>query len=289
MRAVKAVLANIDMTGELQERLVRHPGVQRSGRLPQDPAHFDALWPGHGHSRARRVQARLQMSAPARKVHFGHYLAYGSNDFLGAGAMSIIGTWMLFFYTTFCGLTAAEAGIDLRRRAAARRVLLAPSSATSPTISTARWLGKRFGRRRFFILLAIPLLPSFALMWVRGAELLVLPDHVRVSSSSCTRWRSSRTKRWRRRCRRTTRPRRSSPARASSAARSRNIAGIAAGRHHRELGGKESADTFLYLGIIFSVFFVFVALDGVPVHLGAAARGNRQHRRRSRCARRSAI
>ena len=51
------------------------------------------------------------MSAPARKVHFGHYLAYGSNDFLGAGAMSIIGMWILFFYTTFCGLTAAEAGI----------------------------------------------------------------------------------------------------------------------------------------------------------------------------------
>ena len=30
------------------------------------------------------------------------------------------------------------------------------------------WLGKKFGRRRFFILLAIPLVPSFALMWVEG-------------------------------------------------------------------------------------------------------------------------
>ena len=29
-------------------------------------------------------------------------------------------------------------------------------------------LGRRFGRRRFFILLAIPLLPSFALMWIEG-------------------------------------------------------------------------------------------------------------------------
>ena len=30
------------------------------------------------------------------------------------------------------------------------------------------WAGKKFGRRRFFILLAIPLVPSFALMWVEG-------------------------------------------------------------------------------------------------------------------------
>ena len=46
-----------------------------------------------------------------RKVRFGHYLAYGSNDFLGAGAMSIIGFWILFFYTTFCGLSATQATI----------------------------------------------------------------------------------------------------------------------------------------------------------------------------------
>ena len=43
-----------------------------------------------------------------------------------------------------------------------------------------------------------------------------------------------------------------------------------------QLGGKESADTFLYLGVIFSVFFVFVALAVYPVHLGAAARGDRR-------------
>ena len=34
----------------------------------------------------------------------------------------------------------------------------------------ASWLGRRFGRRRFFILAAIPLLPSFALMWLPGQE-----------------------------------------------------------------------------------------------------------------------
>ena len=43
-----------------------------------------------------------------------------------------------------------------------------------------------------------------------------------------------------------------------------------------QLGGKESAATFLYLGVIFSVFFVFVALAVYPVHLGTAARGDRE-------------
>ena len=107
------------------------------------------------------------MSAPARRVHFGHYLAYGSNDFLGAGAMSIIGFWILFFYTTFCGLTAAQAGIIF----VVARLLDAFFSPVIGYVSDhfhRTWLGKKFGRRRFFILLAVPLVPSFALMWVEG-------------------------------------------------------------------------------------------------------------------------
>ena len=47
----------------------------------------------------------------ARQVRLGNYIAYGSNDFLGAGAMSIIGLWVTFFYTTYCGLTVAQAGL----------------------------------------------------------------------------------------------------------------------------------------------------------------------------------
>jgi oligogalacturonide transporter len=48
------------------------------------------------------------MSTP-RPVRFKNYLAYGSNDFLGAGAMAVISGWILFFFTTFCGLTPVEA------------------------------------------------------------------------------------------------------------------------------------------------------------------------------------
>ncbi len=102
-----------------------------------------------------------------RRPRWYNYLAYGSNDILGAGSMAVISTWVLFFYTTFCGLSAAQATLIF----GVARVL---DAVTSPTIGyisdnfgrTA--LGRRFGRRRFFILAAIPLLPAFALMWVSG-------------------------------------------------------------------------------------------------------------------------
>jgi len=199
------------------------------------------------------------MSAPARKVHFGHYLAYGSNDFLGAGAMSIIGFWILFFYTTFCGLTAAEAGIIF----VAARLLDAFFSPVIGYISDHfhhTWFGKRIGRRRFFILLAIPLVPSFALMWVEGQsfwyylitycffELVYAMEIIPYETLAAEMSPNYQTK--------------------AKFAGARiicgQIANIAAlwlpGVIIAKLGGKESADTFLYLGIIFSVFFVGFSL-----------------------------
>ncbi|GAA3709908.1 MFS transporter [Sphingomonas cynarae] len=105
--------------------------------------------------------------APSRPVKWYNLLAYGSNDVLGAGSMAVISTWILIFYTSFCGLSAAQATIIF----GVARVLDAFTSPMighlSDNIGRTR-LGKRFGRRRFFILAAIPLLPAFAIMWVSG-------------------------------------------------------------------------------------------------------------------------
>jgi oligogalacturonide transporter len=195
----------------------------------------------------------------ARKVHFGHYLAYGSNDFLGAGAMSIITAWILFFYTTYCGLTAAEAGLIF----VAARLLDAFFSPVIGYVSDYfhhSWLGKRFGRRRFFILLAIPLLPSFALMWVDGQgfwyylityvffELVYAMEIIPYETLAAEMSPDYKTK----------------AIFAGARILCGQIANIAAlwlpGKIVQYLGGVGSADTFLYLGVIFSVFFVFVAL-----------------------------
>jgi len=108
---------------------------------------------------------------PARPVRFINYLAYGSNDFLGAGSMAVVSGWVLIFYTQICGLSAGEAAAIF----AIARIL---DAFTSPFIGhisdhfSSTWLGRKFGRRRFFILAAIPLLPSFALMWLPGQTFL---------------------------------------------------------------------------------------------------------------------
>ncbi|KQM94452.1 MFS transporter [Sphingomonas sp. Leaf22] len=109
------------------------------------------------------------ISAPPAKrpVRLINYLAYGSNDVLGAGSMAVISGWVLIFYTQFCGLTAGQAALIF----AVARILDAIASPVIGYLSDhfgTTALGRRFGRRRFFILAAIPLLPSFALMWLPG-------------------------------------------------------------------------------------------------------------------------
>ena len=196
---------------------------------------------------------------PARQVRFGHYVAYGANDFLGAGAMSIIGFWILFFYTTFCGLSATQATIIF----ATARLLDAFFSPVIGYISDRfhnTWLGKKFGRRRFFILLAVPLVPSFALMWVEGQtfwyylitycffELVYAMEIIPYETLAAEMSPNYKTK----------------AIFAGARIICGQIANIAAlflpAVIVGYLGGEGNAETFLYLGALFSVFFVFVAV-----------------------------
>ncbi|WP_038912627.1 MFS transporter [Dickeya dadantii] len=100
-----------------------------------------------------------------RKIGLANYLAYGSGDFLGAGTTALTAGWLLYFYTTFCGLTPIEATFIF----AMARVLDAVVSPLMGFLTDnfgSTWLGKRFGRRKFFILLGIPCVFSYSLMWV---------------------------------------------------------------------------------------------------------------------------
>jgi len=100
-----------------------------------------------------------------RKIGFKNYAAYGLGDVLGAGSMAVISTWVLFFYTTYCGLSAIEAGAIF----AIARIIDAVASPLIGYISDnadSTRIGRRFGRRKVFLLVAIPLLPSFGFMWV---------------------------------------------------------------------------------------------------------------------------
>lgn len=102
-----------------------------------------------------------------RKPTWVNYWGWGSGDMLGAGAQAVITGWLFYFFTTFCGLTAVEAGLIL----GLPRLL---EAITCPLIGYISdnlrhtWIGRKVGRRKVFLLITIPLLPSFALIFVTG-------------------------------------------------------------------------------------------------------------------------
>jgi oligogalacturonide transporter len=96
-----------------------------------------------------------------------NYWGWGSGDMLGAGAQAVVTGWLFYFFTTFCGLGAAEAGLIL----GLPRLL---EAITCPLIGYVSdnlrhtWIGRNIGRRKIFLLITIPLLPSFALIFISG-------------------------------------------------------------------------------------------------------------------------
>lgn len=100
-----------------------------------------------------------------RRVGYGTAIGYGITDLFGGGAFAVIGTWLLFFYTTYCGLSVLEAGSIF---AIARIIdaILSPIMGYITDNFGNTWLGKRFGRRRFFILISAPLMFLYTLLWV---------------------------------------------------------------------------------------------------------------------------
>lgn len=100
-----------------------------------------------------------------RRVSYGVAIGYGITDLFGGGAFAIIGTWLLFFYTTYCGLSVLEAG-SIFAIARVIDAVLSPIMGYITDNFGNTWLGRRFGRRRFFLLLSSPLMFLYALLWL---------------------------------------------------------------------------------------------------------------------------
>ncbi len=107
------------------------------------------------------------MTAKNRKITIPIGIGYGLTDLMGGGAFTIIGAWMLFFYTTYAGLTPVQAAsiVGIARIVDAV-VSLAIGSVSDNFFKNS--LGKRFGRRRFFLLIGSPLMLVYALLWLTG-------------------------------------------------------------------------------------------------------------------------
>ena len=106
-----------------------------------------------------------------RRITIMNIIGYASVNFLGGGSTVLISAWLMFFYTTMCGLSAISASV-IFTVARIADALMNPVMGfiTDNFYKTA--LGRRFGRRRFFILLGIPsILVVFPAMWVPGMNL----------------------------------------------------------------------------------------------------------------------
>jgi oligogalacturonide transporter len=107
------------------------------------------------------------MSRTTRKITIPVSIGYGLTDIMGGGAFTVIGAWLLFFYTTFVGLSPVEAAsIVAIARIVDAIVSLFMGSFTDHFYKNP--LGKRFGRRRFFLLIGAPLMLVYILLWVTG-------------------------------------------------------------------------------------------------------------------------
>ncbi|MDA5483261.1 MFS transporter [Yersinia intermedia] len=107
------------------------------------------------------------MSRTNKKITIPVSIGYGITDIMGGGAFTVIGAWLLFFYTTFVGLSPVEAAsIVAIARIVDAVVSLFMGSFTDHFYKT--YLGKKFGRRRFFLLIGAPLMLVYALLWVDG-------------------------------------------------------------------------------------------------------------------------
>lgn len=102
-----------------------------------------------------------------RKVTFWTSIGFGVSDMVGGGGQTIIGAWLLFFYTTYCNLSATQGAL-----------IVAIGKIISGTCGMLMggWtdnfyrtkIGRRFGRRHAFMYFGAPLLLTFILMWVGG-------------------------------------------------------------------------------------------------------------------------
>jgi oligogalacturonide transporter len=197
------------------------------------------------------------MTPSTRAVRPYHYLTYGVADIFGAGSMAVIAGWILFFYSTFCGLTAVEASGIFAIARLFDAIWSPLLGHISDSIGATR-LGRRFGRRRVFLLCAIPLLPSFALMWISGHTYLyylctyvffeltyasVLVPYSALAPEMTDDYKQLSA---------------FAGVRLICAQVSAILAGILPNLIINVFGGKDSADTFLYMGIAFSALFMVV-------------------------------
>lgn len=104
----------------------------------------------------------------AKPITIVRSMGYGVVDLMGGGWNTIVGGLVLFFFTTYGNVSALEgASILFIARIVDAIVSLLIGPLTDNFFRTR--LGRRFGRRHFFLLIGAPaVLVTFPLLWIAG-------------------------------------------------------------------------------------------------------------------------
>jgi oligogalacturonide transporter len=101
------------------------------------------------------------------KIGVWRSLGYGVFSFFSISMQGLVGAWLMFFYTTFAGLSAGQgATIFLIGRVADAVVSLVMGNVSDNVYKYK--LGRKFGRRHLFILAAAPSVLVAITLWVAG-------------------------------------------------------------------------------------------------------------------------
>lgn len=92
-----------------------------------------------------------------RKITFWTRLGFGMGGMLNSGALTFTHSYMIMFLSTECGLSGAEAAL-VSSAAIYLNAVLTPVMGFISDNFYATKIGRIFGRRRFWILLAIPMM-----------------------------------------------------------------------------------------------------------------------------------
>lgn len=102
-----------------------------------------------------------------RKITWWTRIGFGCGGFIGGGGLTFAHSWLLLYYTTFCGLDAWKGALIFSLATWFDVFESSIIGFISDNFYNTH-LGRIFGRRRFFILICIPFFMLYPLCWVRG-------------------------------------------------------------------------------------------------------------------------
>ncbi|WEV69203.1 MFS transporter [Bifidobacterium sp. ESL0775] len=117
--------------------------------------------PSHPHHHSRRDPITL-----------GNAIGYGVGDIYGGGQLTLIGTYLVLFWTRFCGMSISTAQAVVGLSAIISGVAALSFGILGDNLYRFP-IGRRFGRRHLLLMIVPPLILVGVLLWIPGLPFAV--------------------------------------------------------------------------------------------------------------------